>query len=321
MHLSISGGWHSRLFYKAVKRVRPTTAALESAFDAVKLENTSFACVILSFHDGPLDVVRIIPSTKNILHVQVGYDRQTPLDQAGAMILRRTAEVLPSVICKCPLGDDDRNRLTAVVKRWAESVGCGTEGTHPKFVLDGERKVTSSAAVEEEGISSPNLLIPYENGKHCLFNLVGRYGGSNQYMAFVTAAFPADWRAPPPDEFRELWPTKKRWYAVLHRFDSDGNHLGTDARFCGTTADGEDKAIAKANEELEKIAEPLGPRTPCDIRVRPFGATIDGCFFGLVFEHFETPRYEGTYGTADSFLLEPILMTFDPPFDSGKYST
>src|SRR5512147_2016498 len=35
------------------------------------------------------------------------------------------------------------------------------------------------------------------------------------------------------------WPKRKRWYAILHRFDPDGNPLGPEALFADTTAGGE----------------------------------------------------------------------------------
>ena len=49
---------------------------------------------------------------------------------------------------------------------------------------------------------------------------IGRFGGG-QFLGFVTFTLPM----PPPDD----WPRHCRCWAVLHRFDDDGNHLGTEA--------------------------------------------------------------------------------------------
>jgi hypothetical protein len=167
------------------------------------------------------------------------------------------------------------------------------------------------------------LLIEHEDFEYGRFNLVGRYGGGNQFMAFVTGAFPADWWSGnrPPEYLRNRWAEHKRWWAVLHRFDPDGGHLGTEAWSGGTTADGQREAIERADRKLTELLEPLGPREPCDIRVRPFGVEIDGYFFGLVYQvnHYDDPANpEGTY---ECVMLEPNDIMFHPPWDSGEYST
>ena len=74
---------------------------------------------------------------------------------------------------------------------------------------------------------------------------IGRYGDGHQFMAFVTGSLPT--RPLAAD-----WQRHKRWYAVLHRFDADGRHLGTDAWCGGTTADGEGLAIPAAERKLEQ---------------------------------------------------------------------
>jgi formate hydrogenlyase regulatory protein HycA len=110
------------------------------------------------------------------------------------------------------------------------------------------------------------LLIPYADYDK-RFSLVGRYGEGNQFLAFVTGAYPADWwsRNRPPEYLRNDWAEHKRWYAVLHRFDPDGNHFRTEARCGGTTASGQGEAIKRADKELAKLLESLGPIEQCDI--------------------------------------------------------
>jgi formate hydrogenlyase regulatory protein HycA len=108
---------------------------------------------------------------------------------------------------------------------------------------------------------------------------------------------------------------------VLHRFDPDGNHLGTEARSGGTTADGQSEAIERADKELATLLESLGPSEPTDIQVKPFAVEIDGYLFGLVYHlhNYDDPANpEATY---ECMMLEPNDIMFHPPWDSGEYST
>jgi formate hydrogenlyase regulatory protein HycA len=139
------------------------------------------------------------------------------------------------------------------------------------------------------------------------FEYVGRYGGGRQFMAFVTGAFPRG--DPSPDD----WARRERWYAVLHHFDADGNHLGTDAWSGGTTAEGKDEAVERASRKLEGMLTSLGEHELCDIVVKPFQFEQDGYRFALVYEDPDTfPEY---------VVLWPNNIMFHPPWDSGEYST
>jgi formate hydrogenlyase regulatory protein HycA len=167
------------------------------------------------------------------------------------------------------------------------------------------------------------LLIPWEDYDYGRFNLVGRYGGLNQYMAFVTGAFPADWWSGnrPPEYLRNQWAEHKRWYAVLHRFRADGAHWGTELWNGGTTADGQGHAIERADNRLGELLESLGPRTPCDIWVKPFGVAVDGYFFGLEYQLNSLDDPTNPDATYECVMLEPNDIMFHPPWDSGEYST
>lgn len=61
------------------------------------------------------------------------------------------------------------------------------------------------------------------------FQNVGRLPDGTQFMAFVTGVFPSAQKY----YMGKDWRRKKRWLAVIHRFDPDGRHLGTDARLAG----------------------------------------------------------------------------------------
>jgi formate hydrogenlyase regulatory protein HycA len=213
------------------------------------------------------------------------------------------------------------------------------------FIVQAPRGVVGSAGLVTSGYRSPRLawilsafggllwrdavaeperlLIPFEDFEYARFNLIGRYAGNNQFMAFVTGAFPADWWSGdrPPEYLRNRWAEHKRWYAVLHRFGPDGTHLGTEVWNGGTTADGQGEAIERAGKKLNELLESLGPREPCDIRVKPFGVDVDGYLFGLVYQlnNYEDPANPD--GTHECVMLEPNDIMFHPPWDSGDYST
>lgn len=135
---------------------------------------------------------------------------------------------------------------------------------------------------------------------------VGKYGRGRQFMAFVTATLPSPIA---PD-----WKRHKRWHAVLHTFDAQGNHLDTEAWFAGVTADGEEKVIERAQQKrIEMLAE-LGRYKLCDISVKLFSITIDGFLFGLV------DSSESEEGFEERVTLWPNDLLFTPPWD-GSYSS
>jgi hypothetical protein len=67
---------------------------------------------------------------------------------------------------------------------------------------------------------------------------IGRYDGG-QFFGSVTATI-----GDMPD-----WQRHKRWHAVLHRFDADGAHTGSEIWFAGTS-ENETASIMKAEERL-----------------------------------------------------------------------
>lgn len=132
---------------------------------------------------------------------------------------------------------------------------------------------------------------------------IGKYNDEKQFMAFIVGV-PLDTRV---SSIRQ----KLRWYAVLHRFDSDGNHLGTQAIFLGTKpfVNQLDNAQAKFAEMLAQ----LGPLTYCDVEVKLFSTRIDGQEFGLVDASVAEEDYR-------SVELVPNGLAFFPPWD-GTYET
>jgi formate hydrogenlyase regulatory protein HycA len=131
---------------------------------------------------------------------------------------------------------------------------------------------------------------------------IGHAADGRQFMGFVVATLPRR-------KLDDDWPRHKRWYAVLHIFDDDGTHLGTEHWFAGTTADGEDVVCAKAKSKLKKMMTQLGYVTFDDIAVRCFSVDIEGHRFGMIADQ--------EFGIVN---LEPNEFAFYPPWN-GEYDT
>jgi formate hydrogenlyase regulatory protein HycA len=144
---------------------------------------------------------------------------------------------------------------------------------------------------------------------------VGRLADGTQFLAYVCGAFPTGYRV------ADDWQTKKRWQAVVHRFDAGGRHLHTEVRLGGVEADPE--AAAKAFRHLNAIYDDLaagGEPDFCDIWVKLFSVDIDGNTYGLFYEQSEEEPGEGE-GRGEWVILEPWDIMFHPPWNSGGYST
>jgi hypothetical protein len=152
-------------------------------------------------------------------------------------------------------------------------------------------------------------LIPIRHEPDYRTSTIGRYDGG-QFFAWITGAFPPGTKIGPD------WGEHKRWYAVIHRFDRDGHHTGSDV-FCpgtGTTIAYSDAIDAKLAEWLDA----LPGRKYCDIAVRPFQLTVDGIVFGLVPEcHGDYPEGEEEDDWAEFY---PGRLGFYPPWN-GLYDT
>ncbi|WP_030391115.1 MULTISPECIES: hypothetical protein [Kitasatospora] len=103
------------------------------------------------------------------------------------------------------------------------------------------------------------------------------------------------------------------WYAVLHRFDEGGRHLGSRIEAAPEECDaGAPKA---AEELLREWLDALPEREFGDIAVAPFAVLVDGCRFGLVVER------HGEDATEDDWAeLYPDGLGFHAPWD-GEYDT
>jgi hypothetical protein len=159
------------------------------------------------------------------------------------------------------------------------------------------------------------LLIQYEDFEGGRFTHVGRYGPGNQFMGYVTFAAPKFYHTEEvaPDG-QIIWRQHMNCFAVLHRFDAAGQHLGTDVeRVEGVQESG------KADwSTLESMIAALGEVKLCDIQVKLFRVEVGKVVHGLI---YECERWEEDEEEHDWVMLEPNDIMFHPPWDSGEYST
>lgn len=106
-------------------------------------------------------------------------------------------------------------------------------------------------------------------------------------------------------------PGEKRWYAVLHRFDAAGLHLGSDHFFAGTSDEGEPDVVRRAELKLREFLGRLGRLEYRDIDIALFELIIDGQRFGLV---------DASSDEQPAIHLVPNGLVFLPPW-TGDYST
>lgn len=145
---------------------------------------------------------------------------------------------------------------------------------------------------------------------------IGRYAGG-QFFADVTGASPT---AGEPDF--------KRTYALLHLFDDEGRHLGSQIHCAGKLPLAYYKLpldftlprpdlLGQAEEVLTRWLEDLGPVTYCDIAIRPFKVDFEGDTIGLLDETTDDPYH--THGCPWAELY-PQRLGFHEPWD-GEYDT
>lgn len=159
------------------------------------------------------------------------------------------------------------------------------------------------------------LRILHENPPY-RFDYVGRLPSGMQFLGFVTGVY-----YPTHVNSGEDWRLKKKWIAVLHCFDSDGNHVRSETRLGGYEIEGREIAGYKATSHLDRMfVELCDGRQPeyGDIWVRLFSVEIDGDTHGLNYERSEENPDE-EWG--EWVMLEPRDIMFHTPWDSGEYST
>lgn len=151
-------------------------------------------------------------------------------------------------------------------------------------------------------------VIPIKHEPDYRTSLIGRCP-AGQFFADITSAYQEGVR--PGDNWRE----QQRIYAMLHRFDDDGQHAGSDIFFAGVSADSE--SVPRAERVLSGWIKEIGPVTFGDIAIRPFRVDFDNVLFGLVDESDED--LENGHGGPWAELY-PQNLGFHEPWD-GEYDT
>ena len=130
------------------------------------------------------------------------------------------------------------------------------------------------------------LRIPFDDGR---FDCVGRLDDGTQFMAFGTGCFPDNYTM---NHDNEDWRKVKRWIAVLHLFDKDGNYLRSESRLGGYDIEGWHEACMKVDVELQEMLVPLRQKQSkrCDIYIRLFAVVLDGVTHGLFYTHHVDPE-------------------------------
>ena len=154
---------------------------------------------------------------------------------------------------------------------------------------------------------------PFEGGR---FEYIGKLPNGNQFMALVTGAFPDREHYPTDDN----WSERKRWLAVVHLFDAEGNHLKSETRLGGFDSEGRSVAGSKAWDQLAVLATEVGLEEAqfCDIYIKLFSVEIDNVFHELIYESGVDEVGGEAY---EHVMFWPMDLMFHPPWDSGEYSS
>jgi hypothetical protein len=168
-------------------------------------------------------------------------------------------------------------------------------------------------------VAAPDtLLIQYEDYDFGRFNRVGRYGDGNQFMGCLTYAskyvpkFYHTEETTPDGQI--IWREHTNCFAVLHRFDATGQHIGTDVERVEGTWESDERDWAKLDTMIARLSEVK----LCDIRIKPFQVEVGKVIYGLI---YEPERWEDGCRVDEYIMLEPNDIMFHPPWDSGEYST
>lgn len=131
------------------------------------------------------------------------------------------------------------------------------------------------------------------------------FGKRNQFWARVAAVFSNG-------NAEQAWEERKIWYAILHTFDSAGNHIETKTEKIGATADGESGVLDRAEKVMMSYIDSLDSVKYGNIAIRLFDVIVDGHKFGMLDSSSEE------YG--DQTSMEPGDLVFYPPW-TGDYDT
>jgi|AGTN01.3.fsa_nt_gi hypothetical protein len=151
--------------------------------------------------------------------------------------------------------------------------------------------------IEAEPYHSDTLpeLIPINRIEDYHSHYMGTYGDGNQFWGRIL----------------NMNLSGSEFYVVLHKFDCDGVHLGTDHTTINTE-ESQEHALEQARTARGELIERLGPVNYGDIAIKLFRVNIDGHVFGLI--------DSSTEEWGDLITMEPGDLGFHPPWN-GDYDT
>jgi len=179
----------------------------------------------------------------------------------------------------------------------------GKSAQKAKSMDGGSRIGGDTPPTNASGVAGLPQKIKIQREKDYHTHYIGRCEDGTQFMGFILAA--------PTGSVTHHTKRKPKWFAVVHRFDSKGDHLNTEAVFLGARA-GPIK-LDQAGARLTRMIEKLGRVAYGDVEVSLFSVRVEGHVFGLV----DASVPEEGYLRID---LVPNGLAFFPPWD-GTYST
>ena len=166
---------------------------------------------------------------------------------------------------------------------------------------------------------SPPPRIPIRREEEYYTHYIGSKASGGYFMGFVTANVgPLNYAVLSGED----WMDRKKIFSVVHHFDADGKHAGSDIQTHGTVADGEEAVAEKAWSALAVKLNALGEITLGDIAVQRFRTEHDGCVFGLLTTE-ECGMFdpeEDEEAMRHTVHLLPNDLVFYPPW-TGEYDT
>ncbi len=272
---------------------------MEALAEVLGDESDETLCASFRLRGAETPWVQVIPG---VLNSWWPWEDEEPLERLRAAV--------PSIASRLEL-DDFQPSTFATFTLDADSPGAWADLVDGVFrelhgCPAGYEVETEIYALQDDEIPD-RVPIAREEGSHT--DTIGTYGDGHQFLAFVVATL--------PESSSDDWESQKRWYAVLHRFDAEGRHTGTDAEFFGTTADGEPRVVEQARARLQEWLDALDRRRYEDVAVELFSVEIDGREFGLFDATHEDEEEDAVHVLAE---LRPNELAFYPPWD-GEYDT
>lgn len=123
MYLAVTGCIEPRAVVKALIEISDRLEPLKAVFEATPLKQTCFKGIMLSFCDEPESYFNEVLNGDRIFQMECGYNHFTPHEHLQAMLLEVVAKRVCDATDRCPIGQEDKRRLLAVVRDWRESLG------------------------------------------------------------------------------------------------------------------------------------------------------------------------------------------------------